>query len=200
MAWTGPVFPSLPGITLPQKRSSNWSGVKQDALSGKRNRTSLFTYPTYSYELPFSMLRSDSVNLEWQQLQGFINSLFGTVLLFGYTDPDDNSVTGQVFGEGDGSTTGPFQLVRTLGNFVEPVFLINGTPTIEVAGSPTSAYTIDNFGRITFNSAPASGAQLTWSGSYYMPCRFDQDTTDFSKFLVQFFELQALKFSTEKLP
>ena len=174
--------------------------VNATALSGKRDRQTLFTYPIYSYEIPFSMLRSDSVNLEWQQLMGFINSLYGGVLLFGYSDPDDNAVTNQEFGVGDGKTTGPFQLVRALGNFVEPVFLINGAPAVEVAGTPTTAFTLDSYGRITFNSPPANGAALTWSGSYYMPCRLDDDTTNFSKFLNQFFELPKLRFSTEKLP
>lgn len=202
MPWTGPVFPSLPGITYPVKRSTNWSSVKNDALSGKRTRTTLFTYPTYSYDLPFSMLRSDAGNPEWQQLQGFINSLFGAVGLFGFQDPDDNAVIGQTFGEGDGTTLGPFQLVRALGNFVEPVFLLNGAPSISVDGAVSANWTVDLYGRVTFTSgnAPASGAVLTWSGDYYMPCRFDEDTTDFSKFLYQIFEAKSVKFSTEKLP
>jgi hypothetical protein len=201
MPWTGPVFPTLPGITYPVKRSPNWRAVKQDGLSGKRTRLSLFTDPTYSFELPFSFLRSDSVNLEWQQLQGFINSLNGAVGLFGFTDPDDNSVSGQGFGEGDGTTLGPFQLVRALGGFAEPVFLLNGYPTIYVNGIVNTQWKIDAFGNVFFNSgnAPASGALLSWSGSYYWPCRFDEDTTDFSKFLNQIFELKSLKFTTEKL-
>jgi hypothetical protein len=41
---------------------------------------------------------------------------------------------------------------------------------------------------------------LTWSGTYYWPCRFDDDTTELSKFLVNIYECKALKFSTEKLP
>lgn len=201
MPWTGPVFPSLPGETYPKKLGVNWSSVKQDALSGKRTRFSLFTYPTHSYELPFSYLRTDST-LEWQTLVGFINSLNGPVGLFGYTDPDDNTVSGQEFGLGDGTTLGPFQLVRALGGFAEPVFLLNGNPTIEVAGVPNSNWTVDAYGRVTFTTgnAPVSGAALSWSGSYYIPCRLDDDTSDFSKFLSTIWELKALKFSSEKLP
>jgi hypothetical protein len=92
--------------------------------------------------------------------------------------------------------------VRALGNFVEPVFLLNGNPTIAVNGTPSAAWTVDLYGRVTFNagSAPASGAALTWSGAYYWPCRLDDDTTELSKFLVNIYECKALKFSTEKLP
>jgi hypothetical protein len=200
MPWNGPVFPTLPGITYPVKRSPNWSSVKNDMLGGKRVRVSNYSYPTYSYELPFSFLRSDSINAEWQTFVGFINSLNGGVNLFGYTDPDDNTVSGQGFGAGDGTTTGPFQLVRSLGGFTEPVFLINGTPTISVAGTPTSAFTIDAYGRVTFTSAPANNAALTWSGSYYWPCRLDEEVTDMSKFLATIWEAKSLKFSSEKLP
>ena len=200
MPWTGPVFPSLPGITYPVKRSPNWSAVKNDALSGKKTRFSLFSYPTYSYEVPFSFLRSDASNLEWQTLMGFINSLNGPVQLFGFIDPDDHTVSNQNFGVGDGATTGPFQLVRAMGGFTEPVFLLNGAPTIKIAGTPTAAFTVDGYGAVTFNSAPANGAALTWTGSYYIPCRLDEDSTDVSKFLTTIWELKALKFSSEKLP
>ncbi len=201
MPWTGPVFPTLGGETYPRKLTINWSSVKQDALSGRRARFSLFTYPTHSYELPFSYLRTDS-NAEWQTLAGFINSVNGPVQLFGYTDPDDNTVANQEFAVGDGATLGPFQLVRSLGGFVEPVFLINGNPTIKVSGTPTTNWTVDAYGRVTFTSgnAPGSGAPVTWSGSYYIGCRFDDDSNDFNKFLATIFEMKSLKFSSEKLP
>lgn len=199
-AWTGPVLPALGGLSYPRKKTPTWSKVDATALSGKRARQTLFTYPTYTYELPINYLRTDQNIAEWQELVGFVNSLAGGVGLFGYSDPLDNAVTNQAFGTGDGSTTGPFQLVRAYGNFVEPVFLLNGNPTIEVAGTPTSAFTFDNYGRITFNSAPANGASLTWSGSYYIPCRFDSDTLDGEQFLYNIFKVGSLKFSSEKLP
>lgn len=201
MPWTGPVFPPLGGETYPKKLTINWSSVKQDALSGRRSRFSLFTYPTHSYELPFSYLRSDS-NAEWQTLAGFINSVNGPVQLFGYADPDDNLAVNQEFAVGDGTTLGPFQLVRSLGGFVEPVFLLNGNPTIKVAGTLTTNWTVDAYGRVTFTSgnAPGSAAAVTWSGEYYIPCRFDEDSTDYNKFLAKIFENKALKFSSEKLP
>lgn len=201
MPWAGPVFPALPGITYPRKRSPNWSSVKNDALSGKRIRASLFSYPTYSFELPLSYLKTDSSTQQWQQLIGFINSLNGAVGLFGYSDPLDSSVSNQEFGVGDGTTLGPFQLVRTLGGFTEPVFLLNGAPTIEVGGVSETHFTIDAYGNVTFNSghAPGSAAALTWSGSFYWPCRLDDDTTDFNQFMSNLYEVKSLKFSTEKL-
>lgn len=202
MPWTGPVLPALPGLTFPRKRNPNWSSVKNDSLSNRRTRFSLVSYPTYSFEIPISYLKTDALTLQWQTLMGFINSLNGTVGLFGYADPLDQGVSGQEFAVGDGSTLGPFQLVRGLGGFVEPVFLLNGAPTIQVAGVTSSSWTVDGYGRVTFTTgnAPANGAALTWSGSYFWPCRFDDDTTNFDQFFSNMLEVKALKFTSEKLP
>jgi hypothetical protein len=194
------VFPSLIGQALPIKGPApNWPTVKQDAVTGKRIRVPLTTYPTYRYEISFAVLRTAAAFLELQQLRGFINSVNGPAQLWAYTDPNDNTVTAQEFGVGNGSTTA-FQLVRAFGGFVEPVFLVNGTPTVTVNGTPTTSGTLSPYGVVTFNSAPASGAALAWSGSFYWPCRFDDEVTQFENSYSGFFNLKSLKFSTEKLP
>jgi Conserved hypothetical protein 2217 (DUF2460) len=203
MPWTGPVFPSLTLMTFPRKRSPAWSAVPQESLSGKRTRYSLYSYPIWKYVLPISGLRTDAAHLEWQTFAGFVNSLNGTVGLFGYTDIVDNAVVGQSFGTGNGVATGPFPLVRTIGGFSEPIFLLNGAPSIYVGGvlqTLTTNYTIDAYGNVTFTVPPANGAALTWTGSFYWPCRFDDDMIDMNMFVANIFEAQSIKFSTEKLP
>ena len=67
------------------------------------------------------VLRSAAAYLEYQTLQGFINSLYGGTGLFLFNDVNDNTATAQGFGQGgqgDGVTT-TFQLVRTFGGFTE---------------------------------------------------------------------------------
>ena len=193
-----PVFPALPGLAYPAKRAAKWSTVKQDALSGKRTRYPLWTYPIYEYDIPFNFLRSDTLQ-EWQALEGFVNSVQGAAQLWAYNDVNDNTVSGQLNGEGDGVTLS-FQLVRSLGGFTEPVFIINGTPSLTVGGTPATPASISAYGVVTFSSPPPSGAQITWSGSYYWPCRFDDDTTSFEQMFQYIFNCKSLKFSTEKLP
>lgn len=200
MAWTGPVFPALIGTKFPIPRKINWDASKQRSLSGKNARFSNFTFPTYSWSVDIGVLRSAAAFQEIQQLIGFINSLAGSVGLFGYTDPDDNSITNQEFAVGTGAATGPFQLVRAFGGFTEPVFLINGAPTILVAGTPTAAFTIDGYGRVTFNVAPANGAALSWTGAYYWPCRFDDDFSDITLSMSGLYKASKLAFTSEKLP
>lgn len=199
MAWDGPVFPTLPGLGWPVVRTVVWNTIMHDAISGKRTRFGNWTYPQYKYQVTLNFLRSAAIFAEWQAFEGFINSVQGAAQVFGYDDPNDDTATDQGFGNGDGSTTA-FQLVRALGSFAAPVNLINGTPTIAVAGTPTAAFSISPYGVVTFNSAPGSGDALTWSGQYYWPCRFDDDTTDIENFMYQLLRSKQLKFSTEKLP
>ena len=113
-----------------------------------------------------------------------------------YTDSDDCAVTGQSFGIGDGSTK-TFGLVRSYGGFVEPIGAVNGTPTIYINGSSTSAYTITN-NVLTFTSAPSSGSVLTWTGNFYYKCRFMQDSMEFNQFLHQLWEAKKVEFVSIK--
>jgi hypothetical protein len=36
---------------------------------------------------------------------------------------------------------------------------------------------------VTFSTAPASGAALTWTGQFARICRFVEDTIDFKRFM-----------------
>jgi uncharacterized protein (TIGR02217 family) len=197
-------FPSLAGITWPVKRSAQWNTEKEDAISGARTRYQYFSYPRYAYELSFNFLRSDAANLEWQELAGFYNQTQGPTSLFGFVDINDNtqndSDTAQAFGTGDGVSTA-FQLVRALGSFVEPVFLPDANPSIydnDVLVDP-SGYTVGATGVVTFTAPPANSDVLSWTGTFRWPCRFDDDSADFSNFMSLYFDAKSVKFSTEKV-
>lgn len=193
-----PTFPSLVGRGWPLTRTTIWKTLKQESLSGKETRIPAYTYPRYQWSATFDVLRSAATYAELQTLMGFINSLQGAALPFYFTDTVDNSVTGQLFGEGDGTTT-QFQLVRTVGGYSEPVQSVSATPTISVAGTPTSSFTLSNVGVVTFASAPAAAAALTWTGSFNWLCRLDDDQHAFSQFMSGLHELKKLSFTTIKV-
>lgn len=198
-----PIFPTLKGVTFPARRSPLWKTLHQEAVSGQDNPIPLWSYPRWSYELAYDFLRSDGVNLEWQALAAFFNQVQGSALAFQFTDPDDGAVTNQTFGIGDGTSIA-FALIRTMTGaggiaFVEPVFApVASGLTIMVNGTPTTAYTLGTQGLVTFASAPASGATLSWTGSFNWLCRFDEDSADFEKFMNQFWRLKQIKFTTIK--
>jgi hypothetical protein len=50
-----------------------------------------------------------------------------------------------------------------------------------------------------FDSAPADGTRLSWSGQFFFTCFFEDDMLDFSKFVATLWELKSLKFHSELL-
>ena len=195
---TIPSFPSLSGIEWPLKRKVIWKTLKQESLSGKTTNIPLWTFPRYQWSASFSTLRYAVGLAEYQSLMGFINALSGAAQPFYYTDTNDNTVSGQSFGLGDGATTS-FQLVRALGGYAEPMQSIVGTPVITVSGTPTTAFTVSNVGVVTFTTAPAVSAALLWSGSFRWLCRLDSDEAEFSEFVSSIYSMDKLQFTSEKL-
>ena len=131
------VYPTLPGLAWPVTRTPLWRTTVQTTPSGREWRTSAMAFPRYRYTLTYEFLRSTAAYPHLQTLLGFFNSRRGGYDSFLFSDPDDRTVTAQAFGTGDGVST-QWQLVRTLGGFVEPVYALDGAPQIMVDGVPTN--------------------------------------------------------------
>jgi hypothetical protein len=70
-------------------------------------------------------------------------------------------------------------LSRPIGNYADIIQSLNGTTSIYINGTlQTSGYSVSSLGIVTFTSAPANTAVLTWSGKYYFRCRFKNDSLD----------------------
>lgn len=185
---SNPVFPStsLLGLALPVIRTPMWQTMGQMSLAGVDVPNQPWTYPRYRWSVHFEFLRQGAAYGELQNLMGFLNRMAGRYSVFQYDDPQDNtSPTDQVFGTGD-STTVAFQLVRTRGSFVEPVFAVNVMTNVKVATvlQGSSTYTVSNKGVVTFNTPPANLSSLTWSGTFLWFARFDKDEYDFEQFTI----------------
>jgi uncharacterized protein (TIGR02217 family) len=193
---TYPVFPALPGLEYPVKRAPVAKALRQQAISGRRTLQPLWSAPLYKYEVSFALLRASVALLEWQQLEDFWKTVMTTPGgVFAFTDANDSTAANQAFGTGDGVTTS-FQLMRALDSFAEPVLAPNATGlVVKVAGTTTSV-TLGNYGIVTFASAPASGAALTWSGAFAWLCQFDEDSIEFDNFMYLFWELKKCAFTT----
>ena len=136
---TPPVFPSLPGQGWSVHKKPKWSTIIAPHVSGREVRFANYEYPLWEFEATFDGLGSDSISypgLVGQSLQSLMGLFlqcqgqFGTFL---YTDPTDNSVSGQIFATGDGSTTS-FAFARVLGGFVEPVGWVTSVSQVTVGG------------------------------------------------------------------
>lgn len=182
------VFPALAGQSIDVSRIPQFSTRIQTAVSGRETRAGFMLYPKYRLTVQFEVLRDEQGLAELQTLEAFFLQMRGARDSFLISAPSDNAVTDMLFGAGTGAQR-IYQLTRTRAAggfaFTEPVQNLAAPPTIKVNGTIVSAanYSIDASGLLTFVTAPAAGAVLTWSGSFYYRCRFAEDEAKFDRFL-----------------
>ena len=107
------------------------------------------------------------------------------------TDHVETVIALNAFGTGNGSTT-TFQLLKARGvgtpyQTTEPCYAVwnpsggfSGISALAVYVNGSlktygTDYTLAPWGQVTFTTAPASSAALTWTGCPLAVCRFDQD-------------------------
>jgi len=173
------VFPSLAGLSWDITRASVFKNRRAKNLAGRELGFLYAKYPLYRFNLSYEVLRDIAATPDYDTLLGFVQAraLGGDSFLF--TDWADNAVTDMQFGTGDGTTT-QFQLTRAFAaggfSFAEPVQNVNTLTNIKkatVTQTNPANYTIDANGLVTFVSAPAGAAALTWTGTFYYRCRID---------------------------
>ncbi len=205
------VFPSLSGLAFPVTRAPMFKTRQQESISGKRTWIADWSYPRWKWTLVFNFLRNNGFyqasSDELLALLGFFNNRQGMFDSFLYSDPDDNSVTNQSLGIGDGSTV-QFQLARSYGGYTEPVFAPNVVSTVKVNGVTKTVgtdYGIGNWengvtpnGTLNFTSAPGSGLPITVTMTYYWPVTFSADTAPFVKDMAGLWSLKKLEFESVK--
>lgn len=187
------IYPSLPGLAWPVMKQPEFSTSIKKSVSGKEFRAAFMQFPLWTFELTYEYLRNGVAGNDLNTLTGFFLARQGSFDSFLFTEPSDHAVADQLLGVGDGVTTS-FQLIRALGTFVEPVQNVNALANIKVNGVVVSNYTLGSTGIVTFTTPPAVNAQLTWSGSYFFRVRFLQDTSQFSQFMQDLWELKKVQF------
>ncbi len=207
------VFPTFTGLGWSVKRTPMWQSRVQSNISGKTVRIADWSYPKYQWELTFTggLRQGTSVFIpgdaytDMSNLVGFYNARNGQVDSFLYQDQDDNKVTAQLIGAGDGTTT-TFQLVRAFGGFAEPVFAPNAVSNFYLNGvlQGGGTYTVYNWsygpgpGTIVFNSAPGNGVLVSADFTYYWPVYFVEDSLEFEKILQFRYIVKSVKFISTK--
>lgn len=194
------IYPTLAGLEWNVVRAPIWSTTKKPSVSGRLFGVANYAFPRYKYTLSYSVLRQGGSYAELSQIVGLFNQVYGDFDTFLWTDPDDYTVTAQALGLGDASNK-LFQLVRTWGSFVEPVYDVNSAPLIYLNGvlqTLTTNYTLSATGLVTFVTAPGAGVAITWTGTYYRRVRFSQNTLATSKFMTNLWELKKVEFESWK--
>jgi hypothetical protein len=161
------------------KKTPRFNTILQEtaALQGTV-AVSLSDYPLWEFVLTIPQLqgRWDDPNSPLAQLGGIYFKCRGRAGTFLLQDPEDNAVLAWTFAVGDG-TSKTFQLTRPIGSDgVDIVQNVNNISNISIAGVPTLAYTIDTRGVVTFNTSPANGSAISWTGQYDFRLRFSEDS------------------------
>ena len=198
------VMPTMPiSMASGLKKSPVFNTVKQKTVAGLTSAVALMPYPCWSFE--FSM---DSIT--GRETFGVVSRFLGTFMatagganLFLFTDPQDNYVTLAQFGTGDGTTTS-FQLSRNIHGAVDIIQNVTGTPKVYVSGTLTTPASISSTGVVTFTTAPALHAPLTWTGGFAYACRFAEDTIDATRTFtvnsgIDHWTMSGIKFESEFL-
>ncbi len=194
-------FPVLPGLAWSVTKAPAFKTRIQKSVSGRERRAQDQVLPIWTWTLTYNFLRDQAAQgyNELRELMGFHAQQAGAYLPFLYTDPTDNSVTGQLLGTGNASQTA-FQLVRTLdsalpgGGYAEPITNPAAVTAVYLNGIVTSGNTFGTeTGILTMASAPASGAVVTADFNYAFAVRFADDTADFENFMFQLWRLKQVK-------
>jgi hypothetical protein len=201
---TPPTLPSLPGLACSRHKKPGFSTRVAPHVSGREVRVALMSYPLYEFEAVYNGLTSSASTFaglgasSLQSLMGFFLQLQGQFGTFLYTDPDDNTVTGQVFGTGNGSTTA-FTIERSLGGFLEPVGWVTTLANVYLNGTTqSSGFTLTTPNTLSFTTAPGSGVAVSADFSYAFNCRFLDDQMDFEEFMSTLWKLDSMKFRSVK--
>ena len=199
------IFPSLPGLGWSVVKTPRFSTRIQRAVSGRELRVLDQPYPVWTWTLTYALLRDkwDSRGAagpgsgydELRTLAGFFLQQQGALQPFLFDDPSDDSVAGQALGTGD-SSTGAFQLVRTMLGFAEPITAPNAVAAVYLDGvrQDPSGYTVDAAtGLVTFAAPPSAGQAITADFTYLFRVRFADDTAEFENFMYQLWQLKQVK-------
>lgn len=140
------VLPRLPGQTLKQGRAPRWKNDVRETGSGRNFARARWTTGKRDIRLEYEFLRAGA-EAELQQLEAFFNRHKGNADTWLFDDEFDRTVAAEPFGVGNGTRTA-FQLLRSRGGFVEPVYALNGSPIITLTDwrgqSPQSAFARTN--------------------------------------------------------
>lgn len=195
------VFPEFPGLKWGRKKTAVWSTGTQKSASGREFRTAYYTYPQWRFSLSFEVLRTKASVNELEKLAGFFNARKGSFESFLYEDPADNAVTDQSVGN-TVQGVARYQLVRSMGGFIEPVSAVKERPAVKVGGTALAYgrdYTVTDKGVLVFNTPQPPGRPITWTGGFYFRVRFTSDTVDFENVLGSLWAAKKIEFTSVKL-
>jgi len=212
------IMPALPmSMAKGLRKAPAFNTAVQEVAAARGNAAAgLKPYCTWEFEFDLDKISGNEAAAATviAQFLGTYMACYGRNKLFLFTDPQDFAVT-HASGSGmlafkptgpsavgDGTST-QFQLARLIGGAGwDIVQNLNGAIQIKVGGVVVVPASISPTGLVTFTTPPINGATLTWQGSFYFLCRFDEDTQDMTRVFTMnngtdLWDISSVKFSSE---
>lgn len=128
------VFPVLKGLSFEVGKTPQFSNKLVEHTSGEETATSYWENPRWQFTLTYDYLPDRPVSVgetDLRTLMGFFLNRRGRFDTFLFEDPDDYLVTEEFQKDFDGSAV-EFNLVRSMGGFIEPVGQLNTNYDLDV--------------------------------------------------------------------
>lgn len=210
---TLPIFPALPGLTWPVPKSSEFNTIQQESPNFMQTSVIQAGMPRWHWEMLYDVLRQNLLQSynEYQDLQGFILSLYGGGLDFLFSDPSDNSVGPALLPDLSPNPAAELQvwtdgtnyyspIQRNMGGFYEDVTDLDGgiavyaNGVLATAGTGAGQYQLLGPG-LAIPGNSTLGLYLLWGGgvspatpvtaqfNFYFRCKMESDLQTFDQFL-----------------
>jgi uncharacterized protein (TIGR02217 family) len=165
-------------IELGAERRERFNVEVATSDSGYEDRNSLWEQPLVEYEISFPPSTRDAT--PYTQVIAAFRATGGGRDSFDLEDWSDHEATNEPFGTGDGLED-TFSLIKTYtfgsASLERRVYRPGDDLVIKANGVTVSSsdYTVSDIGVVEFDTPPANEAALTWSGTFYIPVRFDME-------------------------
>jgi hypothetical protein len=188
---TPPIYPTLIGLGFSVIKRPIFYDARAVSGSGWQIGVGYADQPTWEWDLTYDVL-ADATGSDLKKLLGFYLGMRGDLVRFLFLDPDDNSVTAQYTGTGDGATV-LFTLQRTYGTDgagtenigylnIVPAFNVYKNAVLQSSGTYDILTATPGQQEVRFHTAPAAAVTITVDMSYYYYVHFKDPTNDFEKF------------------
>lgn len=173
-------------IYFPVCESYGWEGGPEFSTqivtlqNGREFRNENFSVAQHRYTTNFQNISKEAAN----NIRKVFYACRGRSRVFRYIDALDSEATKEDFAVGDGTRTtfqiGKFTVLDGVEYFRYVYALRSFTLYVDDV-EITSGFTVDmNRGTITFDTAPANNAVLSWTGEFDIWVRFDSDYLPFT--------------------
>ena len=161
----GDVFPLTPDFVF--EPGDKFRTLISEMESGKEQRRAMWSSGLAQFLVRKQFVSTANI----QSLRSFFKARQGAYDLFWFDNPDDNQVTDEAIGIGNGVAT-VFNLAKYPAQTgAASTFKVDGTPVSETLSNDN----VNFRGKVTFAVAPASGTAITGTYKFYYVVRFMED-------------------------